>query len=104
MRYWVYILLCADGRYYVGSYRGEDPEVRASEHNNGKYLDAWTSKRLPVTLVWSGEFQRIVDMVDFERRLKRWRRAKKEAVINGEWSALPGLAMAHSRKAKEAGR
>ena len=104
MRYWVYILLCSDGRYYVGSYRGEDPEVRASEHNTGKYLDAWTSKRLPVTLVWSGEFQRITEMIEFERRLKGWRRAKKEAVIRSEWNALPGLATAYSHKAKETSR
>lgn len=84
--------------YYVGSYRGEDPRVRASEHNAGVYPYAWTSKRLPVELVWSGEFQRIVDAIDFEQRIKRWTRAKKEAVIRGDWKALPALARAYARR------
>jgi putative endonuclease len=101
MRYWVYILECSDGKYYVGSYRGDDPAIRESEHNTGKYSGAWTAKRLPVKLVWCDEFQRVVDAIDFEQRIKRWRRAKKEAVIRGEWNALPELARAYSRKVEE---
>jgi putative endonuclease len=72
MRYWVYILECSDGRYYTGTYRGDDPAIRASEHNTGKYPDAWTAKRLPVKLVWCSEFQRITGAIDFEQRIKRW--------------------------------
>ncbi|WP_371744745.1 GIY-YIG nuclease family protein [Nordella sp. HKS 07] len=29
---WMYILLCADGSYYTGLTRGEDPDQRVSEH------------------------------------------------------------------------
>ncbi|HVY90659.1 MAG TPA: GIY-YIG nuclease family protein [Hyphomonadaceae bacterium] len=101
MRYWVYILECSDGKYYVGSYRGDDPAIRVSEHNSGRYLDAWTARRLPAKLVWSSEFQRIADAIAFEQRIKRWRRAKKEAVIRGEWNALPELARAYSRRLPE---
>jgi putative endonuclease len=101
MRVWVYMLQCADGRYYVGSYRGEHLDVRVSEHNSGVYPDAWTHKRRPVTLVWSQEFQLITDAIAVEQQMKRWRRAKKEAVIRGEWSALPELAMSYSRKPRD---
>jgi putative endonuclease len=101
MRAWVYILECADRSYYVGSYRGDDPEVRESEHNAGTYPDAWTAKRRPVKLVCSIEFQRIVDAIDFEHRIKKWTRAKKEAVIRGDWQALPELARAYSRRQPE---
>ena len=97
MRAWVYMLECADGRYYVGSYRGDDPGVRESEHNDGKFPDAWTFKRRPVTLVWAGEFQQITDAIAFEQQVKRWSRAKKEAVIRGDWTALPGLARCRAR-------
>ncbi|MGE5500509.1 MAG: GIY-YIG nuclease family protein, partial [Ignavibacteriales bacterium] len=48
--------------------------------------------RLPVEVVWSAEFQYIYDAISYERCLKRWSRAKKEAVINGEWDRLPVLA------------
>jgi len=101
MSCWVYILECADGSYYVGSFRGADPEIRVGEHNDGRYADAWTARRLPVTLACAGEFQRITDAIDFEHRIKKWRRAKKEAVIRGEWAALPGLARAYSRARTE---
>ena len=98
MRVWVYMLKCADGRYYIGSYRGDDLDVRVSEHNAGVYPDAWTLKRRPVRMVWSQEFQQITDAIAVEQQMKRWRRAKKEAVIRGEWSVLPELATAYSRK------
>ncbi len=99
MRPWVYILECADGRYYVGSYRGDDPGVREGEHNAGKHRDAWTYSRRPVRLVWAGEFQLATDAIAFEQQIKRWSGAKKEAVIRGEWTALPGLARCRSRPA-----
>jgi len=35
MRIWVYILICADDSFYVGSHRGADPVVREAEHNDG---------------------------------------------------------------------
>ena len=101
MRAWVYMLQCADGRIYIGSYRGDDLDVRVSEHNAGAYPDAWTYKRRPVRLVWSQEFQLITDAIAVEQQMKRWRRAKKEAVIRGDWSALPDLARAYSRKVED---
>ena len=93
----VYILLCRDGSYYVGSTRGEDVGRRLSEHEQGLY-DSYTAARRPVTLVWSGEFDRIIEAIAFERRIKGWSRVKKEALIAGEWDLLPGLASRPQRK------
>ncbi len=91
MRAFVYILRCSDGSFYVGSTRGEDVTRRLSEHQQGLH-DGYTAARLPVTLVWSGEFDRITDAIAFERQLKGWSRAKKDAVITGQWERLPDLA------------
>uniref|UniRef100_B0SZF4 Excinuclease ABC, C subunit-like protein n=1 Tax=Caulobacter sp. (strain K31) TaxID=366602 RepID=B0SZF4_CAUSK len=77
--------------YYVGSHRGEDPSTRAASHNQGADPKAFTYKRRPVVLVWSEHFDQIIDAVAWERRLKGWSRAKKEAVIRGDWDVLPGL-------------
>jgi len=96
MRCWVYMLECADGRYYVGSYRGVELEDRVGEHNAGKYRDAWTYGRRPVTLVWCEEFQLALHAIAVERQLKGWCRAKKEAVIRGDWSALRELAKSYT--------
>jgi putative endonuclease len=95
---WVYLLECADGLYYVGSYRGEDPGVREAEHNSGVYGGAWTARRLPVKLVWAAHFDNIHDAIAFERQMKGWSRAKKLAAARGEWSALPELARSRWQK------
>jgi putative endonuclease len=88
----LYILRCADGSYYTGTYRGEDIATRVSEHNSSHFADAWTSRRLPVELVFSEEFEAITDAIAAERRIKGWSRAKKEAMIAGKWDKLPLLA------------
>lgn len=89
MNAWVYILLCADGSYYVGSARGL-LDHRIGQHHAGE-MAGYTSKRRPVTLVWSQDFQFITDAIAFERRIKGWSRAKKEALIRGEYEKLPDL-------------
>ena len=48
--YFVYILKCSDASYYVGITSNLDRRV--SEHNAGKYPDAYTHSRRPVELVW----------------------------------------------------
>ena len=87
MTAFVYILRCADGSYYVGSSRGESLDKRLGEHQAGTYA-GYTSHRRPVTLVWSEQFGRFDEAVAFERRLKGWSRAKKEALIRGDWDGL----------------
>lgn len=92
MQFFVYILRCANGAYYVGSHRGDDVMDRVHEHNQGRDPKAYIYKRRPVELIWSEVFEDPNDMVDAERRLKGWSRAKKEAYIKGDLSKLKFLA------------
>ena len=87
---YVYILQCADGSYYTGSTRAT-LAGRVAEHDAGTY-DGFTAKRRPVTLIWSQEFDRIADAIAAERRIKGWSRAKKEALIAGDWLQVQRLA------------
>ena len=87
----VYILRCADGAYYTGLTH-RTPDERESEHNQGIDPDAWTFARRPVALVWSAHFDNIIEAIATERRIKGWRREKKDALIRGEFDALPALA------------
>ena len=85
----VYMLRCADGSYYVGSARlGLDRRV--SEHNHGTF-GGYTSKRLPVELVWAEHFLDITDAIAVERQIKGWSRAKKEALIRGDFASIKDL-------------
>jgi len=86
----VYILQCADGSYYVGSTR-TTLEARINDHNAGRY-GGYTESRRPVKLVWAEEFQYITDAIAMERRIKGWRRVKKEALIAANYAAIRDLA------------
>ena len=88
MKGYLYILRCVDGSYYTGS--TNDLERRLHQHQRGEGSN-YTKSRLPVELVFSQEFHRIDDAYYREKQVQRWRRIKKEALINGEVGKLPGL-------------
>ena len=85
----VYILRCADGSYYVGSAR-LGLERRLSEHNNGTF-GGYTSRRLAVEHVWAEHFADITDAIAVERQVKGWSRAKKEALVRGDFDLIRQL-------------
>jgi predicted GIY-YIG superfamily endonuclease len=83
---WVYILRCSDGSYYTGKTQ-VSIECRLWQHQHGVY-GGYTSARRPVTLVWSQGFPTYIEAITMERRIKGWSRAKKEALINGDYNLL----------------
>lgn len=85
----VYMLRCSDGSYYVGSTK-QQVEARVWEHNNLP-IESYTSRRRPVTLVFTETYERITDAIARERQLKGWSRRKKEALIDLNYEALPPL-------------
>jgi putative endonuclease len=87
----VYMLRCADGSYYVGCATGDDLWKRVSEHQTGAY-PGYTFARRPLELVWSEHFPRITDAIAAERQIKGWSRAKKEALIAGDFERISRLA------------
>ena len=86
----LYILRCADASYYVGTTIGS-LERRVAEHQAGAY-DGYTALRRPVELVFHQQFDRLDDAAAAERQVKGWRREKKDALIRGDFAALPFLA------------
>jgi putative endonuclease len=84
----MYILECAGSSYYVGS--TWDLERRLEEHSTGAGA-LYTSRRLPVRLVFTAEFDRIDDAYAFEKRVQNWSRRKRQALIEGRFADLPGL-------------
>jgi putative endonuclease len=90
----LYILRCSDGSFYIGITR-TTLEIRVAQHNAGT-LGGYTSTRRPVTLVFSQWFDRITDAIGNERKLKKWSRAKKEAFVRGDLTALRQLSARRS--------
>ncbi len=86
----VYILRCADDSYYTGV--TTDIKKRLHEHVSGEHPKSYTYSRRPVKLVFYASFMDIRQAIEKEKQIKRWSRSKKEALINGEYDALPNLA------------
>ncbi len=95
MAFWVYLLRCTDGSYYVG--HTDDLEKRIQQHQAGE-LGGYTHTRRPVELVYSEDFSTRDDAFAAERQIKGWSRKKKEALIGGDWEALRRLARGRSRE------
>jgi predicted GIY-YIG superfamily endonuclease len=89
MTFHAYLLRCNDGSYYAG--HTDQLEIRIAQHDAG-ILGGYTAARRPVTLVWSDSFSTRDEAFAVERRIKGWSRAKKEALIAGDWTRLQALA------------
>jgi len=89
MTFYAYLLRCSDGSYYAG--HTDDLDLRMAQHSTGS-LGGYTASRRPVTLVWSDRFLTRDDAFQTERKLKGWSRAKKEALIAGDWELVSRLA------------
>lgn len=85
MAFWTYMLRCADGRFCVG--QTDDLERRMGQHEAGGFCD-FIARRKPVELVWSESFSGRDGALAAERRIKRWTRAKKQALIRGDRPAI----------------
>lgn len=85
---WLCILECRDGSYYVGS--TQNLEGRVNQHIIGKG-SRYTSRRLPVKLVYACEFPTIYEAYNMEKKIQGWSHSKREALILGECDKLPDL-------------
>ena len=88
MQFVVYILRCSDGSFYVG--HTEELDQRLAAHNAGQGA-VWTAKRRPVELLYQEPFDDLESAVRREVQLKKWSRAKKEALISDDLERLKAL-------------
>jgi putative endonuclease len=86
---YLYILECCDGSYYTGVTNNIDRRV--VQHNIGENKESFTYKRRPVKLVYSEVFWDFQLAFEWETRIKKWSRAKKKALINGDYESLKSL-------------
>lgn len=85
MAFYVYILKCANGKYYTG--HTDNLEKRIGQHQSGAF-EGYTSEHLPVTLMWTQDFPTRYEALDAEMKIKGWSQAKKEALIKGDWGRV----------------
>ena len=86
--FYMYILECSDGSYYVG--HTDNLNKRISQHMF-KLYEGYTSARLPIKLVGAQTFYTRDEAFAAERKVKKWSRSKKEAFIKSDWNELSRL-------------
>ena len=92
--FWVYMLRCRDGSYYVG--HSDDLARRMSEHEAGA-VPCYTRYRRPLMLEFTQAFDSREEALVAERRIKGWSRAKKQAMARGDWAAVGRFARGKNR-------
>ncbi len=61
----------------------------------------YTKNRLPVKLVFMESFHSKYKALVAERKIKKWTRRKKEALIESGWSSLSGICKRLKNKKKK---
>jgi predicted GIY-YIG superfamily endonuclease len=88
MIWFVYILKCNNGSYYIGHTQDLDQRLYRHTHATGAQHTATHS---PTEILYSETCDTELAAIGRERQLKRWSRAKKEALINGDLKRLHEL-------------
>ena len=86
--FWIYMLRCADDSFYTGP--TDDLERRVGEHLVG-VTGCYTFSRRPVVLVYAQACESRIEALAAELRIKGWSRAKKQALVAGDWKAINKL-------------
>ncbi|MDD5561263.1 MAG: GIY-YIG nuclease family protein [Candidatus Omnitrophica bacterium] len=81
MSWYVYVIECSDSLLYTGVTK--DLQRRVKEHNSG-YGCRFTRYRAPVKLVHSEEVESRPQALIREAEIKRFPRAKKLKLFNGD--------------------
>ncbi|THU38425.1 GIY-YIG nuclease family protein [Niastella caeni] len=88
--YYVYIILCEDGSYYIGL--TNDLVKRFKEHQTGVYATCYTFRKRPLQLQYYEMIPFLQDAIQREKQLKGWTKAKKKALVDRNLHKLQLLA------------
>ncbi len=97
-QYYVYIIKCRDGSYYVGVTNNLDR--RLWEHNNDEDKKSYTYSRRPAVLKYAERTSDIRQAILREKQVKGWTRKKKEALFEEDWEELMKLSKRRGGSAK----
>ena len=101
MTFWAYMLHCNGGLLYVG--HTDNLDRRIAQHESGS-IPGFTCDHLPVKLIWSEAFGTRIEALEAERRLKGWSKAKKLALVRGDWALISALAKGKGKASTSSAR
>jgi putative endonuclease len=90
MLFWVYILRLSNNALYIG--QTNHLEQRLKDHKNkADRASKFSKENGDFELVYKEELHTQVESMRREKQLKGWTRAKKEALIKGDFELLKKL-------------
>ena len=87
--WYVYIIYCSSGKLYIGS--TDNLERRYDEHRSEEHSGHFTSYDHVIKIVYSEKLGTRGQAESREKQLKKWSRAKKEALIAADLDRLRDL-------------
>src|SRR5688572_9410700 len=90
--FYLCILRCADDSLYVG--HTDDLDVRMAQHSGGY---GHTRDLRPLEVVYAADFVTREEALSRELQIKKWSRAKKDALIAGDWKRVSDLAKCYAK-------
>jgi putative endonuclease len=91
---WFYLLRLRSALLYAVA--TTDLKKRYEEHLSGKACRT-TTLDAPVSLVYSEKFETFSEARRREAQIKRWSRAKKEALVSGDLTNVKQLSKSHRK-------
>ena len=82
MKFYTYIILCQNNKYYVG--HSNNPDARLIRHLQ-KSGAKFTAQNMPIKILWKQKFNSELEAIRRENQIKGWARKKKENLINKIW-------------------
>jgi putative endonuclease len=95
MTAWLYILRLKSGNLYISA--TTDLKQRYQDHQNGKACRT-TKLDPPIKVVYSESLPTFSDARKREAQIKRWSRAKKEALVAGDMVKLRNLSKSRNNR------
>lgn len=88
--FFVYILRTQDNKLYIGQTNNLDRRFfeHKTHHNGAKFIE---DTKTDFTIVFTEKYLNRSETMKREKQLKSWTRAKKEALISGDFSLLKKL-------------
>ena len=78
MPFYVYVLLCEDGRYYTGNTKDIDARFKAHMKGTGSF---YFKLHTPKTIVYTEEFATRREAIKREREIKKLSHDEKEKLV-----------------------
>ncbi len=82
MKYYTYIVLCSNNKYYVGHTNNLWSRYKRHLKKSGA---KFTAQNRPTQILWNQEYDSELEAIRREKQIKGWSRIKKENLIKGIW-------------------